>query len=1168
MNKTQTMKIEWLYRALIIIYAILFSNAYAYEIELGKQGKSYAVLIGINNYAYHNSLQTPAKNVEAIAKTLEERFDFKKECIYLLTDNSSQKPTREIIESQLISLGKQLTEKDQLLIYFSGHSQMDENGDTYWIPIDADKKQKHWISHRYLVQTIIAEHLNAVRHIAVLTEGYFSDRFFRVIKEATIVPKTQYKSWLEKQSYLKSREVLAFNDQFWSDNNTTKGFSLFSFHLIQALTHIENKRADLETSLLTSDLFDGSIKCITGTPVTYGRLKNAEDQGGQFVLEKPKVLPETNISECRVHPEIGYLEEPFLISCITTERASRVSLQINGNHFQMIGNNTQWKYQTSVNTPGKTFYYITPYNEENVKGKSYKGSIQSVSRKKPVCNIIASKVSPQKGRVGETFYFHAQTDIPAHQVHLYIDDQRYTMNGEGTRWSFSKRISSIGQTSFRMLTANEMGIIGQMQKGFVRTVVPPVNVIKTKVMPEWGYLGDSFVFSTITDKKAQEVYIDINGETYAMKGSGRDWMFKTEINRPGLVEYQTVALNRMKKKGKSLSANFSVSRKPLEIPDVMNISVLPDILYKGESVLIHATSSSPAKFVYIELGTQKDILKGSGTEWFYKSTIHKSQTLHFRIIAKNHRGMQGLAQDSALDIREFPVDAIKIIHNEISPKLCDVGSDIFFHVLTDKPAAKIDIILEDQRLSMRGKDQEWQLTHTINAMGLLYFAIIPYDQKNIKGMSYIDYIEVSAGEPKVKAIRISPEKPYIEEPLTIHVQTDRPARRMTLEMANIIYPMSGTGQDFYFKHIFFSEKSYSFTVQPYNLKDVAGKPKKGKFNIFEPQSPVPQIISVDIKPMETGFYENETILFSVETNVDSDRTILQLNDQKIEMNGVNKIWHCICAIKQSGSNSYSISAINEKGQSGEPETGQFQAFGKSIPPVNVTQINVTPRQGYPGELFQFSALTDKPADKVLLNISDTVYEMSGKDLQWETQLNGYQYGKISFYIKALNHAGSEGMIQADSFTVIEQAIPEKKQVNRSQSFIPLPPGERYIDHGNGLITDKSTRLMWLKTPKTIPETYDQAVNYCRSLNINGLKYWRLPTIEEWQQMIDSEQKNPALPQGHPFESIHTGIGYWSKTTHRFGPQYVYQMKLWYGKAGYMKKTQRALVWPVRYAGFD
>ena len=1158
----------WIFSVLIIAFSVLEYRSFAYEIELNEQGNSYALLIGINEYINHRHLKTPVKNVENLAKILTDNFDFKQEHIIKVTDKSSQPPTYENIENHIIYLGERLTEKDQLLIFFSGISKMDEKGETYWVPINGNKSNDNWISHRYLIQTLIKKNLNTVRHIAIFSNGYFSSRLVNLKTTPPEISEIKYKEWLKKKTYLKSREILALNDQYWENNDKTNGLGLFTFYLAKAFSNNKKRRVALESLLFESDLIQGTISSVIGTDIVYGRLKNSGDQGGQFILEKAKVLPKVNISTCHVNPTIGYVNDIFLISCQTTGPASRLNIQINGQQFSMTGYETRWKYQSRLDTSGQTFYYVTPFNMENVKGVQYKNSIQTVSPSIPVCNVISASVSPQNGRVGDTFYFKAKTDNPANTVHLYIDDNRYVMNGKSKKWTYSKKINKMGQMEYKIITSNEAGVIGQMKQGVFQTNVPPVDVIKTKVMPEWGYIGDPFVFTSSTNKAAHEVFLEVNGQTYAMKGAGRDWTFKTEINTPGLVEYRTIALNQMKKKGKALSANFSVSRKPIEIPDVMDISILPDTVYKGESILIHAKTSSPAKIVYIELESKKDILRGNGTDWFYKTKIHKSQDLHFRIIAKNHRGMQGLAQDNSIRIKPIPSDTIKIIHADVKPKKCDVGSDIFFHVLTDKPARGVDVILEGDKIPLQGRDREWQLTQTIDLMGIIYFAIIPINKNKIKGLSYISNIDVSAGTPVINSIRISPEKPSIDEEVTIYAHTDKPTRRITLNMGNITYPMTGTKREFYFKHTFYSAKSYKFMLQPFNLKNVAGTKKQGQIDIFEPPLPVPNVMEIEIKTLETGFFLNEKLIISARTNVPAKRTILTINEQTIEMNGVKKVWHLIYSAKKTGLNVCTIEAFNEKGQSGKTKKSQFQIHEKKDPPVNVTRVQVIPKQGLSGDLFSFSATTDKPANRVVLTISDTTYEMTGKNKNWQTQLNGYKSGKINFSIAAFNKSDHEGMIQNDCFTVLAPINTSINFNKKDKAFIPLPPNERFVDNMNGTITDKSTKLMWMKAPKTIPETYDEAILYCRSLNIEGLDNWRLPTIEEWKQIIDPEQQNPALPKGHPFESLHTGIGYWSKTTHRFGPQYVYQMKLWYGKAGYMKKTQRALVWPVRYTGFD
>jgi hypothetical protein len=106
--------------------------------------------------------------------------------------------------------------------------------------------------------------------------------------------------------------------------------------------------------------------------------------------------------------------------------------------------------------------------------------------------------------------------------------------------------------------------------------------------------------------------------------------------------------------------------------------------------------------------------------------------------------------------------------------------------------------------------------------------------------------------------------------------------------------------------------------------------------------------------------------------------------------------------------------------------------------------------------------------------------------------------------------------------------------------------------------------MWMKQPKQIALNWDDAVEYCRSLDFRGYKGWRLPTIGELEKLVDKNRKNPALPADHPFSNVITHVGYWSKTRHHFGPRYVYQMGLWSGKEAYLEKDEYAVVWPVRY----
>jgi hypothetical protein len=68
---------------------------------------------------------------------------------------------------------------------------------------------------------------------------------------------------------------------------------------------------------------------------------------------------------------------------------------------------------------------------------------------------------------------------------------------------------------------------------------------------------------------------------------------------------------------------------------------------------------------------------------------------------------------------------------------------------------------------------------------------------------------------------------------------------------------------------------------------------------------------------------------------------------------------------------------------------------------------------------------------------------------------------------------------------------------------------RFVDNGNGTVTDISTGLMWIKNPHTdLPErlkgtlAWQNAIDACKELDFAGKKDWRLPTVEELRSLVD------------------------------------------------------------------
>jgi len=152
---------------------------------------------------------------------------------------------------------------------------------------------------------------------------------------------------------------------------------------------------------------------------------------------------------------------------------------------------------------------------------------------------------------------------------------------------------------------------------------------------------------------------------------------------------------------------------------------------------------------------------------------------------------------------------------------------------------------------------------------------------------------------------------------------------------------------------------------------------------------------------------------------------------------------------------------------------------------------------------------------------------------------------------------------------------EKKEKKRFDAL-------RYIDNGDGTVTDKDSRLIWLKNANCFGEQkWQWAMQRANNLKSGqcGLRdgstagMWRLPTRDEWVRMMDKRYK-PALSnatgtakwtEGHVFSGVRAD--YWTSTKAADGSEAWY-VNLYNGgiytaeKAGtYFVATE--YVWPVR-----
>ncbi|MBN1420630.1 MAG: DUF1566 domain-containing protein [Planctomycetes bacterium] len=70
--------------------------------------------------------------------------------------------------------------------------------------------------------------------------------------------------------------------------------------------------------------------------------------------------------------------------------------------------------------------------------------------------------------------------------------------------------------------------------------------------------------------------------------------------------------------------------------------------------------------------------------------------------------------------------------------------------------------------------------------------------------------------------------------------------------------------------------------------------------------------------------------------------------------------------------------------------------------------------------------------------------------------------------------------------------------------------DRFLDNGDGTVTDTLTRLMWAQAPSPSTLTQEGAIQYCEALELGGRDDWRAPTMEELVTLIRYDRTNPAI----------------------------------------------------------
>jgi hypothetical protein len=126
-----------------------------------------------------------------------------------------------------------------------------------------------------------------------------------------------------------------------------------------------------------------------------------------------------------------------------------------------------------------------------------------------------------------------------------------------------------------------------------------------------------------------------------------------------------------------------------------------------------------------------------------------------------------------------------------------------------------------------------------------------------------------------------------------------------------------------------------------------------------------------------------------------------------------------------------------------------------------------------------------------------------------------------------------------------------------------PIASRFVDNGDGTLTDSCTGLMWQKTTADVngdgqvntelhgadSVSWEEALQYCESLELGGHDDWRLPNVRELESIVDYGRCYPSID---PIFGLEYGT-YWSSTTVVNLQALAWYVPFYYGGANFDEK---------------
>ncbi|MEI6987037.1 MAG: caspase family protein [Rhodospirillaceae bacterium] len=232
--------------------------------------RKIAILFANTDYQEHAifaNLGTPGRDAALISKTLHNKYGFDTRIVY----NS----TKQVMVDTFRSLHSEMTENDQLVVYYAGHGYLNDNtGAGYWLPINATgDSARNWVSTNDVAKML---RWIPARNIMVIADSCYSGAF---TKEQSVISDGQPVNTNELRQLRGVMALSSGGDEPVLDGEVNSPFA-------RALA---NRLNQVTSATLGEELFRKVRDDVTATtPQTpqYGAISSAGyDLGADYVFE-------------------------------------------------------------------------------------------------------------------------------------------------------------------------------------------------------------------------------------------------------------------------------------------------------------------------------------------------------------------------------------------------------------------------------------------------------------------------------------------------------------------------------------------------------------------------------------------------------------------------------------------------------------------------------------------------------------------------------------------------------------------------------------------------------------------------------------------------------------------------------------------------------------------